>query len=62
MLVQSFKESGTSWQDYVDFADLLGLAVTRNSVSGPVKAGDAELYLAWVKSEPATDAIAAAAV
>jgi hypothetical protein len=49
MLVQSFKESSTSWQDYVDFAALLGLTVARNRVSGPVKAGSTDLYLSWVE-------------
>lgn len=62
MLVQSFKESGTSWQDYADFAALLGLTVGRNIVSGPVKASGVDLYLSWVESPLATDAAAASAV
>ena len=62
MLVQSFAESSTSWQDYVDFAELLGLSVARNAVSGPVVAGGVELYLAWVHSQVASDEVAAAAV
>jgi hypothetical protein len=62
MLVQSFQESPTSWQDYVDFAALLGLTVARNSVSGPVKASGTDLSLSWVESALATDANAAAAV
>lgn len=62
MLVQSFKESATSWQDYVDFAALLGLTVSRHSVSGPARANGADLYLGWAESELAADAIAATAV
>lgn len=62
VLVQSFKESATSWQDFVDFATLLGLSVARNGVSEAAKAGGVDLHLAWVHSELATDEIAALAV
>ena len=62
MMVQSFKESASSWQDYVDFASLLGLQVARNTVSGPAQAKGAELYLVWVDSLLAGDEVAAAAV
>ncbi|MHB1094731.1 MAG: DUF6946 family protein [Gemmatimonadaceae bacterium] len=62
MMVQSFAESPTSWQDYVDFAAWLGVKVSRDSVSGPVKTRSTDLYLAWVHSDLATDALAATAV
>ena len=62
MLVQSFSESATSWQDYADFAELLGLSVARNTVSGPVMLDGVELYVGWVHSEVASDEVAATAV
>ena len=62
MLVQSFKESKTAWNDYADFAKVFGLDVSRDSVSGPVKASACDLYFAWVHSAVAKDSDAAAAV
>jgi hypothetical protein len=62
MLVQSFKESRTSWQDYVDFAAQFHVAVSKGSVSGQVRVGETDLYLGWVESPLATDAIAVLAV
>ncbi len=62
MLVQSFSESRTSWQDYVAFAAQFGLSVVKGGVSGPVRIGDTEFYLGWVESPLATDAVAALAV
>lgn len=62
MLVQSFSESQTSWQDYVKFAALLGVSVARNTVSAPVSVDAGRLYLAWVDSPLASDASAAHAL
>jgi len=63
MLVQSFSESRTAWSDYSDFAKFLGFgAVARDRVSGPIRASEVDLYLAWVHSEPGKDIDAAAAV
>jgi uncharacterized protein DUF6946 len=62
MLVQSFRESKTAWNDYSDFAKFLGLNVARDSVSGPVSASGVDLYLAWVHSPLGKDSDAAAAV
>jgi hypothetical protein len=62
MLVQSFSESKTSWQDYVDFAGLLGLSPARNAVAGPAIASGIELFLCWVDSPKASGEVAAAAV
>jgi hypothetical protein len=62
MLVQSFAESATSWQDYADFAAMLGMTAGRNSVCGSRSIVGINLYLAWVESPLATDAVAAAAV
>lgn len=62
MLVQSFRESKTAWNDYSDFAQFLGLQVSRDSVNGPVTASGVDLYIAWVNSEVGKDSDAAAAV
>lgn len=62
MLVQSFADSPTSWQDYVDFAALLGVTATRNSISGPARADNIDLYLGWVDSPLANDSAAATAI
>jgi len=62
MLVQSFSESKTSWQDFQAFAALLDLDVARNAVAGPRGTSGLSLYLCWVDSPKATDDLAAAAV
>jgi hypothetical protein len=62
MTVQSFGESPTSWQDYTDFAAMLGLTAERNAVCGLRSIEGVDLYLAWIDSPLATDAVAAAAV
>lgn len=62
MLVQSFAESRTSWQDYADFAGLLELNAERDKVIGPRNACGIPLYLAWVDCKPASDSLAALAV
>lgn len=62
MLVQSFRESKTAWSDYSDFAQFLGLQVSRDSVNGPVTASGVDLYIAWVNSQVGKDSDAAAAV
>jgi len=62
MLVQSFSESRTSWQDFVHFAAQFRLSVAKGAVSGPVRVEDTELYLGWVESPLATDAVAGLAV
>jgi len=62
MLVQSFEESRTSWQDYAAFASFLGLDARRNDVSGPRTFDGIALFLAWVDSPKADDRRAASAV
>ena len=62
MLVQSFKESRTSWSDYARFVELFELTAKRGAVSGPKEIGDIKLFLGWVDSKVATDATAANAV
>ncbi len=62
MLVQSFEESRTSWQDYAAFASFLGLDARRNEVSGPRALAGIALFLAWVDSPKADDRRAASAV
>ena len=63
MLVQSFAESPTSWQDYADFAAWLGVVAVRDQVVGPVKASErVDLYLGWVRSQLASNGLASAAV
>lgn len=61
MLVQSFKESPSSWLDYEKFADLLKIPAVRGDITGPRQINDISLYLGWVDSPKATDAKAAAA-
>lgn len=62
MLVHSFSESKTSWLDYAAFATWLGVAAERNRVVGPIKARGSQLFLGWVDSPCASDAVAALAV
>lgn len=63
MLVQSFAESPTAWNDYVAFAALLNVSAVRNDISS-VRALDKgiALHLGWVDSEIAPDDLAAKAV
>jgi len=62
MLVQSFKESATSWDDYVAFATQLAITPVRNAVSGPLRLPETDLYLAWIDSPMATDLVATTAI
>jgi len=62
MLVQSFAESRTSWQDYSGFAKLLSIQAMRNATVGPQSLGDVDLFLAWVDSPRADDRLAASAI
>lgn len=62
MLVQSFAESRTSWQDYCGFAKLLSVQAVRNCVVGPRPLGEVDLFLAWVDSPKADDLLAASAL
>lgn len=62
MLVQSFKESPTSWSDYAAFVALFGLSAQRDAIAGPARLKDADLYFAWVDSPLASDAVTATAV
>lgn len=62
MLVQSFNESPTSWEDYCAFARLLGLEPHRGGVSGVRNLGDCNLFLGWVDSPMASDLQAAIAL
>ena len=62
MLVQCFKESTTSWSDYLNFAELLGLIPKRGGISNARPIGNAELFLGWVDSPMSDDATAARAI
>jgi len=62
MLIQSFAESKTSWQDFADFAAVFRLDAKRNSVIGPWRLEGIDLFLGWVDSTKADDAIAASAI
>lgn len=62
MLIQSFSESKTSWQDYADFAALFRLDAMRNKVIGPWRLEGIDLFLGWVDSIKADDAMAASAI
>jgi hypothetical protein len=62
MLVQSFEEYKTSWSDYEKFAGILGITAVRGKITGPNLIGDVNLYLGWVDSQKATDAVASNAL
>ncbi len=62
MLVQCFKESSSSWSDYCNFAEFLGIAPTRGGISGPRSLGKTNLFLGWVDSPMADDSSAAKAI
>lgn len=62
MLVQSFAESPTSWQDYADFAGILGLNARRGGITESRQLGEIELHLAWVDSPLADDGVASQSV
>jgi hypothetical protein len=62
MLVQSFCESPTSWQDFTVFAQLLGCSATRGGLARAARPRDVTLFLGWVDSPKAADAAASAAV
>lgn len=62
MLVQSFAESRTSWEDFAAFGRYLGLATGRNCATPPRDTQGIDLHLAWVDSPQATDAQAGLAV
>ncbi len=62
VLVQSFAESKSAWNDFTSFAALLGIATTRNAVCGGRDLQGVRLYVAWVDSPKADDKLAAAAV
>lgn len=62
MLVQSFAESQSSFQDYLAFADLLEISGSRNEIAGPRQLDGVALYLSWVDSPLAGDSVAAEAV
>jgi hypothetical protein len=58
MLVHSFCARNTSFEDYHDFATLLGFtenAVQINQVFGFKQLGNVKLHLGWVKDIPSTD-------
>jgi hypothetical protein len=59
MLVQSFSESDSSWSDYGNFAQLLGITPQRGVVGGPWNVGGINLFTAWIDSPCASDAVAA---
>jgi hypothetical protein len=62
MLVQCFKESSSSWNDYCNFAKLLEIAPKRGSISGSRSIRNTELFVGWVDSPMADDATAAKAI
>ncbi len=62
MLVQSFGESRTSWQDFAVFSEILGCSATRGCLARAARPRDIVLFLGWVDSPKASDAVASAAV
>lgn len=62
MLVQSFGESPTCWEDFVAFSTLLGASVARGTLREAAGVTTVPLFLGWVDSIPAADADAAHAV
>ena len=62
MLVQCFKESSSSWSDYCNFAEFLGIAPMRGGMSGPRSLVKTNLFLGWVDSPMADDSSAAKAI
>jgi hypothetical protein len=59
MLVQSFSESDSSWSDYSNFVQLLGITPQRGGVAGPRNVEGVSFFAAWVDSPHASDAVAA---
>jgi hypothetical protein len=59
MLVQSFEESRTSWSDYQKFAERLDIPSGRNTITGPRRVKEIDLFIGWVDSQKATDTAAA---
>jgi len=58
MLVHSFCASDTSFDDYRDFAVLLGFtenAVHVNAIAGFKQLGNVQLHLGWVRDTPTVD-------
>lgn len=62
MLVQSFAESESSWTDFQSFAALLRISAQRNTIAGPSRLSNLDLYVGWVDSPTASNELAATAV
>jgi len=62
MLVQSFAESPTSWEDYAGFGALLGCEVSRGRIVRVPLRRDPVLFLGWVDSPMADNEKGSAAV
>jgi hypothetical protein len=54
MMVHSFSDSRTSFDDYRAFVKLLLATAAVNSVIGPVRNNPIPLYLAWLSDQPPT--------
>ena len=62
MLVQSFSESNSSWSDYTNFLQILGITPERGLVVGPRNVEGVNLFTAWIDSPCASDAVAAKSI
>nr|WP_066050889.1 hypothetical protein [Robertmurraya korlensis] len=51
MLVHSFSESYVGFEDYLEFARLLGLQVEKEEIVGPVLLNGINVYFGWVTGE-----------
>ena len=51
ILVHSFSEQYEWFDDFKDFVDLFGLTAIKDSIVGPTKIGETDLYFGWVKGE-----------
>lgn len=51
MLVHSFSKEFKWFEDYQEFLELFGISAEKNSIVGPVKVKDIDLYFGWVTGE-----------
>jgi hypothetical protein len=62
MLVQSFRDDATSWNDFVAFCNLMGAEAVHNGFAEANPISDRRLFLGWVTCPLATDAQFAAVI
>ena len=62
MLVQSFAKDAQSWSDYSAFCSFLGASVNHGVLVEAPRNGDQRLFLGWVDSKVASDAVLASVV